>query len=497
MQFFFRSAPEGFSKPFSMLMGRIRIQDITICNLASSCDSAVLFKEKIEIAKLLDRLGVDVITLPLWSASRADSLLVKAVAMDVKKSVLSVPVPLDVSGLAELWDALKTAAKPRLAVQCMSSSVGMEYLQRKKEAQMAQAVSHAVGECAKLTKDVEFVILDASRADEAFLARIADEAIQSGATTITLCDTAGLMLPHEVDPRKQSFLSRLTAFDSGKVSLGVCFSDASDLGSALSYYAAKSGFDEIVVSSVRGDVPFLPGVAGLIAAHDAELSGSFGLDASNMHSISSKIERICSDADEGHASIRYGSNDDEDDSLFLTINDSRQVVGELARKLGYDLTSDDLARVYEAVQRNARSRRRLGAKEFESILANESMQVPATYALRDYVYTSGASSRSMSHITLEKSGRVFEGIAVGDGPIDASFMAIGKIAGQRYELDDFMIRSITEGQEALGETLVKLRYNGKLYSGCGISADIVASSIRAYIMALNKITWEEEGSGRK
>ncbi len=478
-------------------MERIRIQDITIRNLSSSCDSAVLFKEKIEIAKLLDKIGTDVITLPLWTASHADSLLVKAVAMDVKKSVLSVPVSLDVSNLDGLWDALKTAAKPRIAVQCMSSSVGMEYIQGKKEAQMAQSVSHAVGECAKLTKDVEFVVLDASRADEDFLARIADEAIRSGASTVTLCDTAGLMLPHEVDPRKQSFLSRLSALGSGKVDLGIAFSDASDMGSALSYYAAKSGFDEIVVSSVRGDVPFLPGVVGLLVAHETELARSFGLDASNMLSISSKIGRICSDSDEGRSSIRYGSNGDEDDSLFLTVNDNMQVVGDLARKLGYDLSSDDLARVYEAVRRNVRSRRKLGAKEFESILANESMQVPATYVLRDYVYTSGASSRSMSHITLEKSGRIFEGIAVGDGPIDASFMAIGKIAGQHCELDDFMIRSITEGQEALGETLVKLRYNGKLYSGCGISADIVASSIRAYIMALNKITWEEEGSGRK
>ena len=92
---------------------------------------------------------------------------------------------------------------------------------------------------------------------------------------------------------------------------------------------------------------------------------------------------------------------------------------------------------------------------------------------------------------LEKNGKTLEGIALGDGPVDAAILALENILGCHYELDDFQIRSVTEGREAMGETVVKLRSNGKLYSGRGTSTDIVGSSILAYISALNKITYEE------
>ena len=97
----------------------------------------------------------------------------------------------------------------------------------------------------------------------------------------------------------------------------------------------------------------------------------------------------------------------------------------------------------------------------------------------------------MAHMQLDKNGQKLEGVALGDGPVDAAFLAIENILGCHYELDDFQIRSVTEGREAMGETVVKLRSGGKLYSGRGTSTDIVGSSIQAYINALNKITYEE------
>ena len=97
----------------------------------------------------------------------------------------------------------------------------------------------------------------------------------------------------------------------------------------------------------------------------------------------------------------------------------------------------------------------------------------------------------MAHMKLEKNGQLLEGIALGDGPVDAAFLALENILGCHYELDDFQIRSVTEGREAMGETVVKLRSNGKLYSGRGTSTDIVGSSIQAYISAVNKIVYEE------
>ena len=92
---------------------------------------------------------------------------------------------------------------------------------------------------------------------------------------------------------------------------------------------------------------------------------------------------------------------------------------------------------------------------------------------------------------LERDGKKLQGVSVGDGPIDAAFMAIEQVVGHHYELDDFQIQAVTEGHEAMGQALVKLRSDGKLYSGSGISTDIITASVRAYLNALNKIVYEE------
>ena len=89
---------------------------------------------------------------------------------------------------------------------------------------------------------------------------------------------------------------------------------------------------------------------------------------------------------------------------------------------------------------------------------------------------------------------MLEGVCIGDGPIDAAFLAVESITGRHYELDDFQIQAVTEGREAMGQTVVKLRSEGKVYSGRGISTDIVGASIRAYINALNKIVYEEDNT---
>ena len=122
------------------------------------------------------------------------------------------------------------------------------------------------------------------------------------------------------------------------------------------------------------------------------------------------------------------------------------------------------------------------------------MQVPPTYVMESYVVTAGNTISATAHLKLHKQSKVLEGVSIGDGPIDAAFLAVEQITGQHYELDDFQIQAVTEGREAMGQTVVKLRANGKVYSGRGISTDIVGASIHAYINALNKIVYEEDNA---
>ena len=125
-------------------------------------------------------------------------------------------------------------------------------------------------------------------------------------------------------------------------------------------------------------------------------------------------------------------------------------------------------------------------------MASAAMQVPPAFVLESYVITAGNTISSTAHLRIRKLDQMMEGVCIGDGPIDAAFLAIENVIGRHYELDDFQIQAVTEGREAMGQTIVKLRSQGKVYSGRGISTDIVGASILAYINALNKIVYEED-----
>ena len=136
-------------------------------------------------------------------------------------------------------------------------------------------------------------------------------------------------------------------------------------------------------------------------------------------------------------------------------------------------------------------KKQVGSKELDAIIATVAHQVPPTYRLENYVMNSGNHISSTANIELEKGSRSLKAVGMGDGPIDAAFRTVEQIIGHHYELDDFQIQSVTEGKEAMGSALIKLRSEGKLYSGQGISTDIMGAAIRAYISAVNKIVYEE------
>ena len=177
--------------------------------------------------------------------------------------------------------------------------------------------------------------------------------------------------------------------------------------------------------------------------------------------------------------------------ICLDANDEIREVLKVVSQLGYDLSDEDGARVYEEFRRVAEKKHFVGTKELDAIVASTAMQVPSTYRIESYVINSGNVITATANLTLDKQGTKLRGVSVGDGPIDAAFLAIEQIIGHHYELDDFQIQAVTEGREAMGSALVRLRSGGKLYSGNGISTDIIGASIRAYISALNKIVYEE------
>ena len=148
--------------------------------------------------------------------------------------------------------------------------------------------------------------------------------------------------------------------------------------------------------------------------------------------------------------------------------------------------------MYESFRRVVTKKHFVGTKELDAIVASTAMQVPSTYKIINYVINSGNIITATANILLEKDGEAKRGVGTGDGPIDAAFAAIEQIIGHRYELDDFQIQTLTEGRDSMGSALIKLRADGKVYSGTGLSTDIIGASIRAYISTLNKIVYDEQ-----
>ena len=464
-------------------MANIRISDMTMKQAAEGF--SLSFKEKIELSKLLDKLGVDVIELEGVENPRVDSLRIKSVATAVNNSAVAVPVSLNKESVREVWNALQVAKKPRLQVVASVSAVQMEYLYHKKPDGMLQAIADTVKSCAEVCKDVEFIAEDATRSDFAFLCKALETAVEAGATTVTLCDTAASLLPQEFGEFVAKVMDTVPAVK--KVGVGVRCADGLSMAVSASVAALCSGAAEVKAAAYPIGTADLAQVAKIIAARGDNFGWTTSVQTTQLSRIMDQITWMCQTGKTAAA-----AQETEDSGIYLTAHDDITAVSKVVESLGYDLSEEDTAKVYEAFCQIAGKKEKVSAKELDAIVASAAMQVPETYTLDTYVITSGNTISATAHIKLLKEGQPVEGVYIGDGSIDAAFKAIESITGCHYELDDFQLQAVTEGREAMGQTVVKLRAGGKVYSGRGISTDIVGAGIRAYLSALNKIVYEEE-----
>ena len=468
-------------------MNQIRISDVTMKQTGK--EISLSFKEKIELSKLLDKLGVSVIELEPIAQPRIDALRIKSIAAAVKDSILAVPVALNADSVAATWNALKEAKKARLQVCAPVSPVQMEYLFHKKPEAMLTSIRETLAECLKYCADVEFIADDATRSDTTFLYDAVRAAIEAGAKTVTVCDTAGSMLPNEFTAFIRALYANVPELK--EVTLGISCSDNLSMADSCAIAAIRYGAGEIKAAAYRQNLISLPNVAKVLKAKGDVYNVSCAVRTTELKRITDQIAWMCQTGRSKNSPFDNGVQD-EDGNLYLTSHDDLSAVMKVVAQLGYDLSEEDGKHVYDAFLAIASRKERVGAKELDAIVASAAMQVPPTYVLESYVVNSGNTISATAHLKLHKQDKMLQGVSIGDGPIDAAFLAVEQITGQHYELDDFQIQAVTEGREAMGQTVVKLRSGGKVYSGRGISTDIVGASIRAYINALNKIVYEEE-----
>ena len=461
-------------------MRKINVADITLKKLSEDRAVSLLFREKSAIANCADGLGSDCIELSAVKNVREDTIIYKTIAKNVQKAVLAIPVGFNADDVAVAWECIKDAKAPRLQVELPVSTIQMEYTYHVKQSKMLEKIGELVSAAKAVCSDVEFSAQDATRADEDFLVAAAKEAEAKGATMITVCDNAGASTPDQIAEMVAKVKSAVS------VPVYVQVSDRINMGVASAFSAIAKGADGIKCAMVGKDILLTGKISDAVNACGAQIGAEIKLNNTNIHaSIEDMVASISHDSYEDESAVT------DKKKILLDSDSTMAQIAEAASLLGYDLSDSDVGNVYKALIQVCEKKGAVGSKEFEALIASSAMQAPSTYHFETYTTTSSNISSSMTQIVLKNNDEVICGVSAGDGPIDSAFRAIEQCVGHHYELDDYQVQSVTEGKEALGSALVRLRYNGKLYSGNGTSTDIIAASIRAYINALNKIVFEE------
>lgn len=461
-------------------MKKISVCDFTLKALTAEDASGLLFREKTAIAACIDDIGADKLELPPVKREKEDAIICKTIAALIKNCELALPAGTDEKSVSCAWECIKTAKKPCLQVALPVSTAQMEYSFRMKEPAMLENIAKLVSLAKEKCDNVEFIALDATRADEAFLIKACLAARENGAVCVTLCDDAGLSLPSDVAELVK------TVKTACGLPVFVCLSDNISMAAAGAAAAVKAGADGVKTAMAGKNVLLTEKFAAVMNAAGAKLGAETSLKVTELsrdiHSVMNGIRSSASSA----AAAPTGEAD-----IFLDSQSSLAEVSDAVKILGYDLTDEDNGKVHKALMQICERKNSVGAKELEALVAANAMQAPSAYHLVSFSATCSSNGSSMAQVTLDKNGERLGGVALGDGPIDSAFRAIEQCIGYHYELDAFEIQAVTEGKEALGSTLVRLRNNGKLYSGTGLSTDIVGAGVRAYINALNKIAAEE------
>ncbi len=460
------------------MMKKCIITDMTFA--AQVCTkNGLSFRERLQIAKTIAQAGVDRMVLPALTGKKEDVVIWRTIAESIPCTAAMVCGDSEAS-IQAAWDCVKSAQKPCLRIVLPISTVQMEYRYHKKAAAMLDFLAELCRTASNLCENVEFVAEDASRAEEGFAASCAKTAWENGAKGVTICDDSGVFFPEHYT----ALLAEIRAVCGAKIYVQP--SDAFGMAYACAVSAIAAGADGVVCASGAKEIMDTARFADLYRAKGESLGISCALDITAIHrlldGISTSRNTDISDTQE-IISVT--------DHAVFAQNMSAAEISAAVKELGYELSDEDHGKVYDEYRRVSEKKSSIDAKELEAIVASTAMQVPSTYHLESYVVNSGNIITATANVTLTKDGVAYHGVSVGDGPIDAAFHAIEQIIGHHYELDDFRIQAVTKGREAVGSSLIRLRKDGKLYAGNGVSTDIIGACVRAYINALNKIVYEE------
>ena len=500
--------------------GRVIIFDTTLRDGEQAPGFSMNTVEKLEMARQLARLQVDVIEAGFPISSDEDFEATREVAKQVG-TLEGAPAICGLSrvGLADIdrcWEAVRYARRPRIHTFVATSDLHLKYKLRKSRAEVltaaVQAVRHARGYCA----DVEFSPEDASRSDFDYMCDVLSAVIDAGAQTVNIPDTVGYAVPQEWGERIARIRERVPGID--RVVLSVhCHND---LGQAVANSltallhgarqiectingigerAGNASLEEIVMAlrtrrdffgletGVRTEEIFrasrlLSHITGVHVQPNKAVVGenAFAHEA-GIHQDGVLKEKLT------YEIMRPEDIGRPSNKLVLGKHSGRHALAARLKDLGLDLAGAELDRAFKKFKELADRKKEVYDEDLMAMVADEATQVPETYTL-DYLHSiSGTGLIPSATVRLVKDGQTFQDSGVGDGPVDAALAAIDAITGLKGRLLDYALRAATGGKDAIGEVSVKVEFDGTVVSGKGSSTDVIEASARAYLNALNRL----------
>ncbi len=497
-------------------MRTIRIFDTTLRDGEQSPGCTMSLKEKLQVARQLEKLGVDVIEAGFAASSKGDFCAVQEISKILKTSTVASLSRCSKQDIDLAYEAVKHAQKPRIHLFLATSPLHMEYKLRMTPDEVERLAAQMVAYARQFVSDVEFSAEDASRSDIDFLSRVLTRAISAGATTINIPDTVGYMLPEEFGALVSEVKRRVPNISQAVLSVH-CHNDLG-LATAASLAAIKAGADqvectingigeragnasmeEIVMAlRVRGDlygadtnintkqiIPasrLVSAVTGsFVQANKAIVGKNAFLHEAGIHQHGVMAKR------ETYEIIRPEDVGYKESGIVLGKHSGRHAFKSWLLENGHEVSEAEEDELFLKFKALCDKKKDITERDLEALVQNKLSAVEETYKLKRFVINVGNTITSTAILRLLENGREIEDVAIGDGPVDAAFRAINKLTGIGAVLDDYSIRSITQGVDALGEARVQLKFDGKIVKGKGLSTDIIEASIHAYLDAVNKL----------
>ena len=505
----------------------IRIFDTTLRDGEQSPGASLNHGEKLEIARQLEKLGVDVIEAGFPITSQGDFEAVKAIGEELSTPIicgLSRCVPRDIERAGEALKGCKTAGGGRIHVFCATSKIHREHKLKKAFDQIRTLSVDSVKLARQFVDDVEFSPEDGSRTELNHLVDITGAVIEAGATTINIPDTVGYSTPEEYGHIFAHVREQLPVIDERGIYLSShCHNDLG-LAVANSLAAVQGGARQVEctvngIGERAGNAALEEFIMALRTRADFYAGYTTNIDIKRIYASSRMVSTMTgmsvqrNKAVVGQNAFAHESGVHQDGMLknrntyeimdpeSIGVPKSKLVLGKLSGRaaladrlveLGHSVDEPTLQRVYEGFKALADKKKEVYDEDIEAILDQAQDTDRAVFVLDSFQVTSGTNAIATATVVVtDESGSTQTDAATGDGPLDAIFSAIQRITGVDVTLEDYRTRAVTGGKDAQGEATVRLSHHGRSVRGRGVSTDVIEAAALAYLGAINRVRTSE------